>query len=133
MILELINGPEDIKKLSSEELDILRQEIRNFLIGKISATGEMCIRDRSVDSLEYGDYQVKYDFSEAGKQKVTVVYSYFTEDNEEKELEDTVSVYVLDETKDYYDCGIEITKEPNTKAVSYTHLDVYKRQAESSD
>ena len=39
MILELINGPEDIKKLSSEELDILRQEIRNFLIGKISATG----------------------------------------------------------------------------------------------
>ena len=28
MILELINGPEDIKKLTGKELDILRQEIR---------------------------------------------------------------------------------------------------------
>ena len=39
MILELINGPEDIKKLTGKELDILRQEIRDFLIGKISRTG----------------------------------------------------------------------------------------------
>ena len=39
MILELINGPEDIKKLSKQELDILSQEIRDFLVGKISVTG----------------------------------------------------------------------------------------------
>lgn len=39
MILELINGPEDIKKLTGKELDLLRQEIRDFLIGKISRTG----------------------------------------------------------------------------------------------
>lgn len=39
MILEMINGPEDIKKLTIQELDILSQEIRNFLIGKISITG----------------------------------------------------------------------------------------------
>ncbi|MEY8353056.1 1-deoxy-D-xylulose-5-phosphate synthase [Lachnospiraceae bacterium 54-53] len=39
MILELINGPEDIKKLTKPELDILSQEIRDFLLGKISRTG----------------------------------------------------------------------------------------------
>lgn len=39
MILELINGPQDIKNLSGKELDTLRQEIRDFLIGKISHTG----------------------------------------------------------------------------------------------
>lgn len=39
MILELINGPEDIKKLTNQELSILSQEIRDFLIEKISQTG----------------------------------------------------------------------------------------------
>lgn len=39
MILELINGPEDIKNLTKQELDILSQEIRDFLIAKISVTG----------------------------------------------------------------------------------------------
>lgn len=39
MILELINGPEDIKKLTNQELDILAREIRDFLIEKISVTG----------------------------------------------------------------------------------------------
>lgn len=39
MILELINGPEDIKKLTNQELFILSQEIRDFLIEKISQTG----------------------------------------------------------------------------------------------
>ncbi|WP_367567510.1 1-deoxy-D-xylulose-5-phosphate synthase [Lacrimispora sp.] len=39
MILELINGPEDIKKLTKQELHILGQEIRDFLVEKISVTG----------------------------------------------------------------------------------------------
>ncbi|MGC6175786.1 1-deoxy-D-xylulose-5-phosphate synthase [Lacrimispora sp. 38-1] len=39
MILELINGPDDIKKFSRQELTILSQEIRDFLIEKISTTG----------------------------------------------------------------------------------------------
>lgn len=39
MILELMNCPQDIKNLSGKELDTLRQEIRDFLIGKISHTG----------------------------------------------------------------------------------------------
>lgn len=39
MILELINGPDDIKKLTNQELSILSQEIRDFLIEKISQTG----------------------------------------------------------------------------------------------
>ncbi|NNJ28808.1 1-deoxy-D-xylulose-5-phosphate synthase [Lacrimispora defluvii] len=39
MMLELINGPDDIKKFSKQELDILSQEIRDFLIEKISTTG----------------------------------------------------------------------------------------------
>ena len=39
MILEQINGPEDLKKLTSEELSQLAEEIRAFLIEKISHTG----------------------------------------------------------------------------------------------
>lgn len=39
MILEYINAPDDIKKLTKQELGILSQEIRDFLIEKISITG----------------------------------------------------------------------------------------------
>lgn len=38
-MLEKINGPKDIKALSWEDLDVLGQEIRQFLIEKISTTG----------------------------------------------------------------------------------------------
>ncbi len=39
MVLEKINKPNDIKELSEEELKILADEIRTFLINKISVTG----------------------------------------------------------------------------------------------
>lgn len=39
MILEKINGPQDIKKLDKAEIELLSQEIRDFLIEKISTTG----------------------------------------------------------------------------------------------
>ena len=39
MMLETINQPNDIKKLSASELDLLAQEIREFLIETISQTG----------------------------------------------------------------------------------------------
>ena len=39
MVLEKINQPNDIKSLSEEELQVLIQEIREFLINKISVTG----------------------------------------------------------------------------------------------
>ncbi|HAE80664.1 MAG: 1-deoxy-D-xylulose-5-phosphate synthase [Clostridium sp.] len=39
MILDRINGPEDVKKLRGEELSQLAEEIRTFLIEKISMTG----------------------------------------------------------------------------------------------
>lgn len=39
MILEQIKGPKDLKKLTSEELSQLAEEIRAFLIEKISHTG----------------------------------------------------------------------------------------------
>lgn len=39
MILEKLQNPDDIKKLSEEELKSLAQEIRDFLIEKISVTG----------------------------------------------------------------------------------------------
>ena len=39
MILEQINGPEELKALPPEDLKILAQEIRTFLIEKISHTG----------------------------------------------------------------------------------------------
>ncbi|WP_334195758.1 1-deoxy-D-xylulose-5-phosphate synthase N-terminal domain-containing protein, partial [Muricomes intestini] len=39
MILEKIQRENDIKKLSPEELGLLAEEIRQFLIEKISRTG----------------------------------------------------------------------------------------------
>lgn len=39
LILDRINGPEDVKKLRGEELSQLAEEIRTFLIEKISMTG----------------------------------------------------------------------------------------------
>ena len=39
MVLEKINGPNDIKNLNDEELKLLADEIRDFLINKISVTG----------------------------------------------------------------------------------------------
>jgi 1-deoxy-D-xylulose-5-phosphate synthase len=39
MILENIHQPHDLKRLSIEELDVLAQEIRSFLIEKLSVTG----------------------------------------------------------------------------------------------
>ena len=42
-------------------------------------------------------------------------------------LMEAVNAYKLDEIKDLVDNGADINKADN-KAVSYTHLDVYKRQ-----
>ena len=39
MVLEKLKKPEDIKKLNEDQLKILAQEIREFLIEKISVTG----------------------------------------------------------------------------------------------
>ncbi len=39
MILEKIQSPEEVKKLDPEELELLAQEIREFLLEKISHTG----------------------------------------------------------------------------------------------
>lgn len=58
MILELINGPEDINKLTGKELDILRQEIRDFLIGKISRTGGHLASNLGVVELTMAIYLV---------------------------------------------------------------------------
>ena len=58
MILELINGPEDIKKLTGKELDIQRQEIRDFLIGKISRTGGHLASNLGVVELTMAIYLV---------------------------------------------------------------------------
>ena len=39
MVLEKINRPNDIKKVAAEELSILADEIREFLIRTISTSG----------------------------------------------------------------------------------------------
>lgn len=39
MLLEQINRPEDLKRLSMAELEVLAGEIRQFLIEKLSVTG----------------------------------------------------------------------------------------------
>lgn len=58
MMLELINGPDDIKNLTGKELDILRQEIRDFLIGKISRTGGHLASNLGVVELTMAIYLV---------------------------------------------------------------------------
>ena len=54
MILEQIQNPDDIKKLNGDELKTLAQEIREFLIDKISVTGGGA------------DHRVIFKFSSAG-------------------------------------------------------------------
>ncbi|MFE0590197.1 1-deoxy-D-xylulose-5-phosphate synthase [Micromonospora echinospora] len=38
-LLATVRGPQDVKRMSAEELDILAAEIRDFLVGKVSRTG----------------------------------------------------------------------------------------------
>ena len=51
MILEQIQNPDDIKKLNGDELKTLAQEIREFLIDKISVTGGHLASDLGVVEL----------------------------------------------------------------------------------
>ena len=39
MYLERINEPNDVQKLNIDELEVLAEEIRSFLIEKVSKTG----------------------------------------------------------------------------------------------
>ena len=39
MYIENINGPEDVKKLSDEQLNVLAEEIRKALLEKLSKHG----------------------------------------------------------------------------------------------
>ena len=41
MILERIQSANDIKKLNWDELDVLSAEIRQFLVEKVSKTGDI--------------------------------------------------------------------------------------------
>ena len=57
-MLEKINGPKDIKALSWEEMDVLGQEIRQFLIEKISATGGHLASNLGVVELTMAIYRM---------------------------------------------------------------------------
>ena len=39
MYLERINEPNDVQKLNIDELEVLAEEIRSFLVEKVSKTG----------------------------------------------------------------------------------------------
>ncbi|MCD7907927.1 MAG: 1-deoxy-D-xylulose-5-phosphate synthase [Clostridium sp.] len=58
MILEQIKGPQDIKQMSLEELGQLAQEIRGFLIEKISHTGGHLASNLGVVELTIAMYRV---------------------------------------------------------------------------
>ena len=38
-VLDRVNGPEDLKKLSSDELTTLAEEIRSYLVASVAKTG----------------------------------------------------------------------------------------------
>ena len=57
-MLERINGPQDIKALNEEELAQLAQEIRNFLIEKISTTGGHLASNLGVVELTMAIYRI---------------------------------------------------------------------------
>ena len=46
MVLDKIKAPNDIKKLDKSELPVLAEEIREFLIQKISEIGRASCRER---------------------------------------------------------------------------------------
>ena len=57
-MLERINGPWDIKALNQKELEELAQEIRDFLIEKISATGGHLASNLGVVELTMAIYKI---------------------------------------------------------------------------
>lgn len=57
-MLERINGPQDIKALNEEELAQLAQEIRDFLIEKISTTGGHLASNLGVVELTMAIYRI---------------------------------------------------------------------------
>lgn len=57
-MLERINGPQDIKALNQKELEELAQEIRDFLIEKISATGGHLASNLGVVELTMAIYKI---------------------------------------------------------------------------
>ncbi len=57
-MLERINGPQDIKALNQEELEKLAEEIREFLIEKISTTGGHLASNLGVVELTMAIYRI---------------------------------------------------------------------------
>lgn len=58
MILERIKGAEDLKELSPDEIGILAQEVRSFLIEKISHTGGHLASNLGVVELTIAIFQI---------------------------------------------------------------------------
>ena len=58
MILEKINEPSDVKKLTYPEMEILAGEIRDFLVDKISQTGGHLASNLGVVELTIALYRV---------------------------------------------------------------------------
>ena len=58
MILERINGPADIKKLETNQLNVLAKEMRNALIKKTSACGGHLASNLGIVEITIGLHRV---------------------------------------------------------------------------
>ena len=146
MLLEQINQVNDIKKLNKEDWEPLAQEIRDFLIEKISVTGGHLASNLGVvEPVSYTHLQhigeqrrelnalkhpsVDVEGLMAFRQKAVV--DSLTGNMLVHPL--TTPVIEVDENNRrarsvWWSMGVEGLSK-HREAVSYTHLDVYKRQS----
>lgn len=105
--VKIVKEPEKTVYMQGENFDADGMEVRLLL----KATASNAIPAR-VEELEPGEYDVISDLSAPGRSKVEICYTYFDDNGEEKELKDTIKVTVLDENDEFYQKGINITKQP---------------------
>lgn len=106
--IKVVKAPDKTVYSQDESFDPAGMEVRMIL----KASDSNAIPAQAV-ALEEGSYQMSYDFTSPGKDKeVSVIYTYYTEDNEEKELSDTVKVTVYDDSLDYKPERIFLSSQP---------------------
>lgn len=105
--IKVVKEPEKMVYGSGENFDASGMEVRLLL----KATASDAIPAKAVE-LNDGEYDVVSNFSESGKAKVIVCYTYLDENGEEQELKDEIKVTVIDEEQEYYQKGITVTKQP---------------------
>lgn len=92
---------------AGQDLDKTGMEVRRYEKASPSNAQREVIMDDD-------DYETEYDFSEPGRKKVTVSYSEWDEEGEERVFTDSFAVTVYEKLleEEYYTTKISVTKKP---------------------